>query len=410
MTDYYVDEDYEDAFDEGELDEYSGEELLDDVEQQGPTEIEGRTSWMYLGVLLALFVLLVFFSWACNDRSDTPGEPITDESADVAAGTAARLTISVDGDVVIVSGSVPDEAARQQILLATQEQYGPENVIDELVVDETTTLDGGSFSITGSAPFDDERPQALRQAIASGFGLAEGNFAIDRGEGTVDAVTLEGQLDGETLTLVGGVPDQQSITELVAAGEAIWGPGSVDTDGLTISDSTWTDGSIRVTGTVGPGDDRVESFPVEIQTRLGALVVVDISEVSADLSAEALTEIEEELAELVLADPITFAPLSAELTPDSEAILSTVAETLNTIPDVSVEVVGHTDNAGAEDENQALSLERAEAVVARLTELGVDAARLTARGEGESSPLVSNDTPAGREQNRRIEFTLVGSG
>ena len=87
-----------------------------------------------------------------------------------------------------------------------------------------------------------------------------------------------------------------------------------------------------------------------------------------------------------------------------------MAEALNAIPDISVEVVGHTDDAGPEAENQALSLQRAEAVVARLGELGVDTARLTARGEGESQPLVPNDTPEQREQNRRIEFRIVGAG
>ena len=54
-----------------------------------------------------------------------------------------------------------------------------------------------------------------------------------------------------------------------------------------------------------------------------------------------------------------------------------------------------------------LSEQRATAVVERLTELGVDPARLNARGEGELIPIADNETPEGREQNRRIEFLLV---
>lgn len=409
MTDYYVDEEYEDAFEE-DYDYYAGEDLEEGIDDLRPAEVEGRTSWIYLAVLGALFVVLVFFSWACNDRSVTPGEPATEESSEVTSGTSVRLAVVVDGDVVTVSGVVPDEAARQQILIAIQDQYGPENVIDELQTDEATTLEAGSVSITGAAPFDDGRPATILESITAGLGLTEDEFVIDRGQVSVDAVALDAQLANDAIRLLGVVPDQESIAELTAAAEAVWGPGSVDTTGLTIADSTWSDGRIRVTGSAGPGDSRIESFPAEVQSRLGALVVVDIEEVVVDLSPETLTQLEADIATQVLAEPILFAPLSAEIAPESEGILATVADQLNSISEVTVEVVGHTDNAGDEDENQALSLQRAEAVIARLVELGVDGSRLNARGEGESIPLVPNDTPEGREQNRRIEFRLVGAG
>ena len=412
MTDYYVDEEYEeDAFDEGgDYPHLPDEHVEAEVEEKRPVEIEGRTSWIYLGVLAALFVLLVFFSWACNDRSDSPGEPPTEESLAVSSGTSVRLAIVIDGDVVTVSGSVPDDAARQQILVVTRELYGPANVIDELTVDETFTLERGAFSVTGAATFEDNRPEALRQAIASGLGLSEGEFVIDRGEVSVDAVVVQAVVSGATIAFSGSVPDEESIAELIAAGEAVWGPGSVDVTGLTVAESTWTNGTVQVTGSTTIGDARVADFPAEVQARLGALVEVDVSGLASNLTQEALAALQEEITARVLADPIRFAPLSADIAAESEAILAFVAETLNSVPEVQVEVVGHTDSAGSEQDNQVLSLQRAEAVIVRLGELGVDGARLTAIGEGESNPLVSNDTPADRERNRRIEFRLVGAG
>ncbi len=411
MTDYYVDEDYEDAL---ETEDGLGARHVvvpsRTEDKARLTEIEGRTSWLYLGFLLILFVLLVFFSWACDDRSPTPTElQAAEESAAVSSGSSVQLAITVDGDIVTLTGAVPDDAARQQILAATREQYGGENVIDELEVDGETTLDDGVVSVTGSAGFDDERPQRLRDAIVSALGLDEGEFSIDRGEGSVTAVRLEAQVDGETIRLAGAVPEQASVVDLTEAGEAVWGPGSVDVSGLTIGDTSWTDAVITVTGSAPPGDTRFEAFPAEVQNRFGALVTVDVSAVTVDVSEAALTTIQDEIAAELELQPIRFAPLSAEIDPGSDAVLVVIAEKLTAIPEVPVEVVGHTDAAGNADENLVLSQQRADAVIARLAELGVDAGRLSARGEGEAVPIADNSTPEGREQNRRIEFRLIGA-
>ncbi|MGH1488969.1 MAG: OmpA family protein [Acidimicrobiales bacterium] len=410
MTDYYLDEEYEDGFEEDDYDYYSGQELDEGIEDLRPNEIEGRTSWTYLAILGVLFLVLVLFSWACNDRTPAPGEQLNEESSGEVLTTAVNLDIVVEGDIVTVSGAVPDEAARQQIIIATQNLYGPENVIDELVVDSETSFDDGEVSLVGSALFEDERPDALIEAMVSNFGLEEGSVAVDRDAASVNPVAIQGLLANGTLSLTGTVPDQQSVNELNAAAEAVWGPGNVDTNGLTVADSTWTEGAVTITGSAAVDDERAALFPSEVQRRFGGLVVVDVSGVTRDLSAAALSTVESDIAEQVLLQPIQFEPTSSDIVPESETILATVAERLNTIPEILVEVVGHTDNAGSEAANQVLSLQRAEAVIARLTELGVDASRLSARGEGEAIPLVSNDTPEGREQNRRIEFRLVGAG
>ena len=73
---------------------------------------------------------------------------------------------------------------------------------------------------------------------------------------------------------------------------------------------------------------------------------------------------------------------------------------------VKLDIVGHTDSTGTEAYNQALSVRRAQAVRAYLIAAGIDAARLTASGKGESSPIASNDTRDGRAKNRRVEFIV----
>ncbi len=99
---------------------------------------------------------------------------------------------------------------------------------------------------------------------------------------------------------------------------------------------------------------------------------------------------------------VVFDTGSARLRNESGPTLDAVAASLNDHPDVRVRVEGHTDNTGLADANQALSQARAEAVVAALATRGVAADRMTAQGLGATQPAVSNDTPEGRQQNRRV--------
>ncbi len=84
-----------------------------------------------------------------------------------------------------------------------------------------------------------------------------------------------------------------------------------------------------------------------------------------------------------------------------------VADFMEEYPETSVEIAGHSDSIGEAEYNRFLSQRRAEAVANRLTSvLGVDPGRVSAVGYGEAEPIASNDTPAGRSQNRRVEARI----
>jgi outer membrane protein OmpA-like peptidoglycan-associated protein len=88
-------------------------------------------------------------------------------------------------------------------------------------------------------------------------------------------------------------------------------------------------------------------------------------------------------------------------------LLDEVAQVLNGNPQVGkVLVEGHTDSVGAAALNKRLSADRAAAVKAYLVSKGVAAERLDAKGFGPEKPIADNKTAAGREQNRRVEFTI----
>ena len=72
----------------------------------------------------------------------------------------------------------------------------------------------------------------------------------------------------------------------------------------------------------------------------------------------------------------------------------------------SLKLAGHTDNTGSDALNLSLSKDRAESIKAYLVEKGANASRIEATGYGESQPIATNKTAAGRQANRRVEFTL----
>ncbi len=94
---------------------------------------------------------------------------------------------------------------------------------------------------------------------------------------------------------------------------------------------------------------------------------------------------------------------------DAQVKLAKVAGILQAYPSLKLQVEGYTDNVGAQDYNQKLSENRAQAVGDFLVAQGVPLANVTATGFGMNSPVTGNDTAAGRAQNRRVELVVSGS-
>jgi outer membrane protein OmpA-like peptidoglycan-associated protein len=105
---------------------------------------------------------------------------------------------------------------------------------------------------------------------------------------------------------------------------------------------------------------------------------------------------------------VNFPSGSAKLQPAARENLAKLAGIIATHPTLKLDIEGYTDSAGKDETNQELSQKRAEAVQAYLTEQGIPAASLTAKGFGKGSPVAPNDTPAGRAKNRRVEIIVSG--
>lgn len=104
---------------------------------------------------------------------------------------------------------------------------------------------------------------------------------------------------------------------------------------------------------------------------------------------------------------ITFATNSADLNAQFYSALDGVDLVLKEYDKTMIEIAGHTDSTGSAALNQSLSERRAQSVASYLSSRGLSAKRILTVGAGPSRPIASNDTPEGRQQNRRVELTIV---
>ena len=106
-------------------------------------------------------------------------------------------------------------------------------------------------------------------------------------------------------------------------------------------------------------------------------------------------------------DRLLFETGKSTLEPSSQEQLSNVAQIMKSYPKVKMRIGGYTDNVGDKSDNLKLSQDRADNVMNQLVTLGIDKARLDAKGFGEEHPVASNETPEGRAQNRRISMRVT---
>jgi flagellar motor protein MotB len=101
---------------------------------------------------------------------------------------------------------------------------------------------------------------------------------------------------------------------------------------------------------------------------------------------------------------IKFDVNKATIKAESMGTINYVVKMMTDHPELKFSVEGHTDSDGEDASNQKLSEARAKAVLETMVKLGISSDRLTSKGHGESKPMVGNDSPEGKAQNRRVEF------
>jgi outer membrane protein OmpA-like peptidoglycan-associated protein len=146
-----------------------------------------------------------------------------------------------------------------------------------------------------------------------------------------------------------------------------------------------------------------------VGTLIGKKMDKQAAELEAQLGNNAAVERIGEGIKVTFESGILFETGKADLNASSKTALMNFSKTLKDYSDTNVMIYGHTDNTGSDAINQPLSENRANAVKDFLLVQGVDAKRINTQGMGSSSPAATNDTEAGRQQNRRVEIAITAN-
>ena len=310
-------------------------------------------------------------------------------------------------------------------------------------------VDGRDVTLVGAAATDGERAAALAAAasvrgvriVRDGLTVtsAAGATTLDSAGVAVGAFSLSEGDDG--VVVRGRVPDETARAAVLARVGAVF-PGRSVTDGMAIDPSVpdWQGalgavmpelGGVAMPGVTSNGTTvvlRGRVASAEAKARIeaainaalpagftllseldvgGAMVGTTRTADQLDASGDAtVAGAEAALAEVLAQGHITFDSGTARLTASSRAILDRAAAVFARFPAIAAEIKGFTDDEGGRRTNRILSIRRAEATRDYLVSKGVDAARLTPRGNGSADPVADNGTEAGRARNRRVVFAL----
>jgi len=132
------------------------------------------------------------------------------------------------------------------------------------------------------------------------------------------------------------------------------------------------------------------------------------AEIQRDLEGAEVQRIGEAI-KITFDSGILFDVDKAALRSVSEANLVKLAKILNKYPDTNILIEGHTDDTGTDAYNMTLSKDRAQAVAAELATDEVSSSRFSIAGYGEAQPIVTNDSPEGRQKNRRVDIAVIAN-
>lgn len=302
-------------------------------------------------------------------------------------------------------------------------ESGPLEMLDETTL--PVTVDDGEITIGGANVTTPDLVAANGVVHAIDEVLLRTPPEPDARIPVVSATLTAGQV-----VLAGIVADATQRATLVAAASRFLDPSNVD-DRLTVStseeiDDATVDALAELVAAMPPdlvsgesGFDGTELYSDGVfatnDGRAAFLAVADF--VSAAVALEArptaseddAAALEDELNRVVLANPIQFAQRSADVSPDVFAVLDRLAGISEQYSGVTIAIEGHTDSDGVPADNQALSEQRALAVLFSLAARGVPASDLTSIGLGATRPILVGGVED-KDASRRIEFRVTTTG
>lgn len=262
------------------------------------------------------------------------------------------------------------------------------------------------FTLTSDHEVKDAAPQGPAEfsaTVSAGSVMLRGRIGDDRMRETVESLA-RAHFDGvdSALRSDASVPEGWTL-RVIAALEVLQG---LDRGSVAV-----TPGLIKVTGVSG-SKTAPDLAAARLAQRLGAGARYELAirydrRLDPILGLPSGMECVDALNAIMRESEIGFEPSKSIIAGDPKPVVDRLADTMQDCDDYRIEVGGHTDSQGSDAVNAELSRGRAQAVLEAMAKDGIDTSNMTVKGYGASMPVGDNDTDAGREANRRIEFTLL---
>lgn len=220
--------------------------------------------------------------------------------------------------------------------------------------------------------------------------LAKATELYGTGKFEDKTVTVSNKVDGGKTWLPAALLALPLATKANNEGGFLVGNGALTVRGLVESEAAKTALMAEATKNLGPN-----------------MKLIDKVIIKGKITDAQAADFQTKLNEMMVGKIVEFETGSDKLTAKGQATLDEMNKVLAQVPGVPVEVGGHTDSSGNPASNLALSQRRAAACRKYLSEHGVAADRMTAKGYGSTKPITGNNSPEEKARNRRTEFLVI---
>jgi OmpA-OmpF porin, OOP family len=371
----------------------------------------------FLALLLAAIALGILAYFCIGRHAPVIAEDLRQRAGDaLSAGNHSFAKIeAINGRDVTLSGEAPSEEAKFAAIRDVDKVWGVRAVADNMTVAAAPAeppapspylfqagLSGGVLTLTGSVPSEDARRELLINAQAQFPGVRVDDQLTVRAEApaaewrAVAAGSLaqlatfsSGELRIEDLavSLSGKVKDQAAYDAADKAMQAVPRPFTASFNATVDAPAEETPAPASPTEPAAEEPAPPAAPPTPTETA-------------------AAQNCQRQFNRAFQRGTINFDTSSARISRSSQRLLRQLAGIANGCPSARFTIAGHTDNQGAPNANLRLSQARAAAVKDALARLGVARNRMGTRGFGETRPVANNRTSSGRAANRRIEFLV----
>jgi len=316
--------------------------------------------------------------------------------------------VDMDGQIATIIGNAPsNEAARNAIVVAQNTVCSDCNadtpwhsVLNATIIVEAKTVKAELAPVQSPYTFSVLKSKNGTVTL-DGFvnNVEERNALLTKANST-----FSDRVQDKTIKIASGAPDGDWLNVIQAGMDelALMQSGRFQVE----------NNNFLINGTANSSDirDQINNMSETLSENYNGAANINVPNLASDAVGEVKSKsiCQSLFDDLNRGEKIVFASGGSKITGNASFdLLAEIASAANQCQSFRIQIDGYTDSVGDDGKNQLLSEQRANGVLAYLTEQGVDRNRMTAMGHGESDPIGDNATAEGREINRRTTFTLT---